>query len=108
MFDRLRRAIVESYVGAIALGYLLAQAILHFVNVFASPVASWISRNEYRGLMPERYSSTGLLYRDAVPELGRFVFLLLLWYVVFRWLYYRRAEAAETDSTAAPGQPTPL
>ena len=108
MFDRMRRAIVESYVGAIALGYLLAEALLHFVNIFVSPIASWISRNEYRGLMPERYASTGLLYRDALPELVTFVLLLLLWYVLFRWLYYKPAKPAQTDSTAAPGQPTQL
>lgn len=38
MLNRLKRTLVESFVGAIALGYLLAQTILHFVNIFASPV----------------------------------------------------------------------
>src|SRR6185437_5096899 len=42
MFERLKRTLVESYVGAIALGYLLAQVILHFVEIFASPVAVWV------------------------------------------------------------------
>jgi hypothetical protein len=38
MFNRLKRAVVESYVGAIALGYLFAQGMFRFVNIFASPV----------------------------------------------------------------------
>jgi len=40
---RLKQALIESYVGAIALGYLFAQGILHFVTIFASPVAGWLS-----------------------------------------------------------------
>ncbi len=36
---RVRRVLVEGFVGAIAFGYILAQAILHFVNIFASPLA---------------------------------------------------------------------
>ena len=38
MLERFKRALVESFIGAIGLGYLLAQGILHFVNIFASPV----------------------------------------------------------------------
>ena len=48
MLERLKRALVESFVGAIALGYLLAQGILHFVNIFASPIAGWVSRSYYK------------------------------------------------------------
>lgn len=44
MFERLKRALVESYVGAVALGYPFAQAIMHFVNIFASPVSAWAAR----------------------------------------------------------------
>jgi hypothetical protein len=49
MFDRLKQALVESYVGAIVLGYLFAQGILHFVDIFTTPVAGWISRKQYGG-----------------------------------------------------------
>jgi predicted Kef-type K+ transport protein len=85
MFERLKRALVESFVGAVALGYLFAQAILHFVNIFASPVVGWVTRNEYREMIP---ASAGFSLRDTLPELIRFFLLLLVGYVLLRWLYF--------------------
>ncbi len=89
MLDKLKRALVESYVGAIALGYLLAQCILHFVNIFASPVMGWITRNEFGEMMPNirRLSHSPLEY--AIPELVTFLLLLVIWYVLLRWLYFK-------------------
>jgi hypothetical protein len=89
MFERLRRTLVETFVGAIALGYLLAQGILHFVNIFTSPVTGWVTRNEYREMMPRTASSAGLPLRLALPELIRFSLLLLVWYLLLRWLYFK-------------------
>jgi hypothetical protein len=34
MFERLKQSVVESYVGAIALGWLLAQSLVHFARHF--------------------------------------------------------------------------
>jgi len=94
MLDRLKRALVESFVGAIALGYLLAQGILHFVNIFASPIAGWVAGNYYKGLMDKgltanagRTSQSALQY--ALPELARFLLVFVLFYVLLRWLYFK-------------------
>ena len=95
MFDRMKQALVESYVGAIALGYLFAQGVLHFVNIFVSPVAGWLSRKQYGELM---HPTTGFSPQDALPELVRFFLLLLVWYVLLRWLYFKRL----TEDTVAP------
>jgi len=94
MLERLRRAVVESFVGAIALGYLFAQVILHFVGTFASPIQIWITRKELHGLMPGTIASStaGLSLQDAVPELIRFLFLAVVWYFLMRWLYFRPAN----------------
>jgi hypothetical protein len=88
MFERLKRALVESFVGAIALGYLLAQCILHFVNIFASPIAGWVSRNDYRPIVPGGDALAGFSLKDALPDLSRFVVLFLVWYLLVRWLYF--------------------
>ena len=88
MFERLRRAMVESYVGAIALGYLFAQSIMHFASIFASPVTGWVTRNELRALWPQTAASHGSPFHDALPELIRFLLLLLVWHVLMRWLYF--------------------
>ena len=42
MFERLRQGVVESYVGAIALGRQLAQSPVHFANTFPASVAGRI------------------------------------------------------------------
>ena len=89
MFDRLKRALVESYIGAIALGYAFAQGILHFVNIFVSPIAGWVSRKEYGGLMPSTSRLPGFSLQDALPEAIRFSFLALVWLVLMRWLYLK-------------------
>ncbi|HXT72216.1 MAG TPA: hypothetical protein VN785_00025 [Candidatus Angelobacter sp.] len=96
MFERLKRTLVESYVGAIALGFLLAQVIQHFVEIFAAPVAVWISRNYYQSIVPRTTPSAGLSFQDALPELERFLILLLVWYLLLRWLYFKPVkETAE-------------
>jgi hypothetical protein len=85
MLNRLRIALVTSYVGAIGLGYLLAQALLHISLIFASPVASWLSRREYPGLG----APTQFFPQDAIPELIKSVVLLLVGYGLLRWLYFK-------------------
>lgn len=88
MFERLKQALVESFVGAIALGYLFAQCILHFVNIFASPLIGWVARNEYRQIMPGGAALAGFSLKDALPDLAKFLFLLFVWYLLVRWLYF--------------------
>lgn len=86
MFKKLKQTLVESFVGAIALGWLLAQGVLHFTYVFSAPVAGWIARREYSGLMGRAPSSFS--FQDALPELVRSFALLLLCYLLLRWLYF--------------------
>jgi hypothetical protein len=104
MFERLRQALVESYVGAVALGYLFAEAILHFVNIFASPVAGWVSRKQYGGFVSGATAPTGFSPQDALPELVRFFLLLLVWYVLMRWLYFKPLNKEISEPAPNPEQ----
>jgi hypothetical protein len=104
MLDRLKRALVESYVGAIALGYLFAQGILHFANIFATPVAGWVSRKQYGELTPRTSAVAGFSLKDALPELIRFFLLLLLWYVLVRWLYFKPLKKETSEPVPNPEQ----
>jgi hypothetical protein len=88
MLNGLKRVIVESFVGTIALGYLFAQAILTFVNIFTAPVAGWVSRRMYQEIAPRTSGTVGLPFQAALPQLVSFVVLLLVWYVLLRWLYF--------------------
>jgi len=62
MFERLKQGVVESYVGAIALGRLLAQSPVHFANIFH---CTSCCRLEPATLLP------GFSLQAAVPELRR-------------------------------------
>ena len=88
MRDRMKRVLVQSYVGAIALGYVLAEAIFAFTNIFASPVENWIVQKDYQQLTRTPFPSTVLQLHDALPHLIRCVLYLLFGYALLRWLYF--------------------
>jgi hypothetical protein len=91
MFDRLKRSLVESFVGALALGWIFAWAILDFVSIFSAPVTDWISRNEYRNMRGLGLGAIpGTLFvRDAVPYVVSSFALFLIGYLLLRWLYFK-------------------
>ena len=87
MLERLRKALVSSFVGAITLGWVFAQGILHFTYIFSAPIVGWLTRREYRGMVDR--VNTGFSLHDALPELAKSVSLLLIGYFLLRWLYYK-------------------
>jgi hypothetical protein len=103
MFERLKRALVESYVGAIALGWTLAQTILHFVGIFSSPVAGWVTQKEIRQIDPRTTGGMSFPFRDAVPELMKTVLLLAVCYGLIRWLYYTPVKIRTSAAAPDPG-----
>ncbi len=102
MLSRLKRSLVESFVGAICLGYLFAQGFIHLAYVLTAPIAGWISRKEYSALLKPEIS-TRFYFQDALPELARAASLLLLGYILLRWLYFKPVTS-ETAETALPAQ----
>ena len=98
MFERLRQVLVNSFVGPIALGWVFAQGILHFAYVFSAPVVSWLMRREYPAVMERTAAHFGFSLSDAIPELARSVSLLLMGYLLLRWLYYRPSEQTKATS----------
>lgn len=106
MFKRLRRTLVESYIGAIALGWLFAQGIMHFALIFISPVAGWVARYEYRQIPDGLPTLANFPFQDALLESVRSFFLLLVWYVLVRWLYFKPLEKEATEPAPEPEQTT--
>jgi hypothetical protein len=70
MLERLRSVLVSSFVGAIALGSVFAQGILHFAYVFSAPVAGWLTRREYHGVVDR--VTTGFTLHDSRNWLSPF------------------------------------
>src|SRR6185369_15546474 len=97
MLERLRSILVSSFIGAITLGWVFAQAILHFAYVFSAPVAGWLTRREYHEM--SNRVSTGFFLHDSLPELVKSGLLFLIGYVFLRWLYYGSSQhhTARTD-----------
>ena len=94
--NSVKRALIESYVGAIALGYLLAEVILHFVRIFTEPAAAWVAQNEQ--IIPGIQTSVSPL-KYAVPQILGFVVLLAVWYALLRWLYLKPSDNSSTRVT---------
>jgi hypothetical protein len=92
MFDRLKRSLVDSYVGAIALGWIFADGILGVCNIFVAPVTGWIHRSEYRHFTNPSSGSSGILLQDALPDLLRSFLILLVGYLLLRWLYFKPSD----------------
>ena len=92
MLECLRETLVKTYIGAIALGYLLAHCVLQFAGIFTTPVGKWITRREYGDLL-QHPPSSGLYWLDAGSEAVGFLVLLLVWYLLVRWLYYKPITA---------------
>ena len=90
MLKRLKRALVESYIGAIALGWLLADDIMQFANIFATPIQEWAARHEYSNLIAKAPApaASGLPLEFAEPAVVRFLLILAIWYGLVRWLYF--------------------
>jgi hypothetical protein len=91
MFDRLKRSLVESFVGPLALGWIFAWAILDFVSIFSTPVTNWISRSEYRRMEVPGMNSipAALFFQDALPYIVSSFALFLIGYLLLRWLYFK-------------------
>lgn len=96
MFKKLKMTLVNSFVGALALGWLFAQAILHFAYVFSAPVASWLTRREYQRMTDHPVATFSL--QDAIPELIKSTSMLLIGYFLLRWLYYKPLESEASES----------
>lgn len=100
MLERIKRTLVDSYIGAIGLGYLLAQVILYFVGIFSAPVAGWVVQKQTGEFMNRPSAPMDLIMLRSIPQLIDFVLLLVLWYILLRWLYLGKPKR-ETSIRAA-------
>jgi hypothetical protein len=94
-------ALIKSYAGAIAVGWLFGQAALHFAYIFSTPLTSWLARREYYTLSLSHSTVPRFTLQDALPELIRCVVLLLIGYLLLRWLYYNKPVPQKTTDSVA-------
>lgn len=102
MLRQLKRTLVEMYIGTIALGWLLAEIVLQIVGIFSTPIASWVQRSEFGKIGGRVDVPTSFLLRDAGPAFVRSVMLLMIWYVLLRWLYIVPLDHENAKETTGP------
>lgn len=100
MLERLRQTLVESYVGTVALGWLLADGLMDFVRIFSTPLASWVSRTDLQVFTQHPAGPVGVRLQDGLPELIKAFLVLLIWYVLFRWLYFKPSKPGSSEPKA--------
>ncbi len=89
MLNRLKKALVTSFVGAIALGWVFAQALLQFAYALSAPISELVSIRQYRTLANCSAAPPSFSLANVLPGLARSGALLLLGYFLLRWLYFK-------------------
>ena len=93
MLERLRSILVQSFVGAIGLGFLLSQMVAHFANTLAYSASNWLVQNSsINGLAVRRFQA-----ETIIVELVRGIFLLLVAYLLLYWLYFPKSAKEKQD-----------
>jgi len=102
MLSRLKAALVNSYIGAIATGWLLADGLYGVAGLITKPFELWYTIHYYRELLPtEPLPSARLALESALNGLIGGVVRLLLAFLLIRWLYWERPQSrAETPEDA--------
>ena len=93
---RIREVLVNEYIGAVAIGLILASAITGLIGVVVQTLALyWNIRHEAHSIFePARSIPWGNLISGLVPVALYF----LAAYVLLRWLYLRRDVPAKLES----------
>jgi predicted Kef-type K+ transport protein len=112
VLNRIRKALVDSYAGAIAVGWLLSQGICHCALLIVSPLTIWAQIRLQQRLDPSRSILYEQPQRFPYEQVGSQVLLililLLLAFLLLRWLYMEPAkvegpsESEETEDEAQP------
>lgn len=108
MLNRMKTALVRSYVGAIATGWLLAECIYTVATALTLPLRMWlqlrIQQQQSFSVMgqPESLPAPRFQYEMAIPQLLSAVLLLLAAWGLLRWLYW----SEETEQNAEEETPT--
>jgi hypothetical protein len=103
MLDQLKTALVDSFVGAIAVGWLFAQGIVSFCGIFTVPLQFWFQMQN-RQYMSGMTFSPSFPVDMAIPSLLTALLLLVVAFVLLRWLYYPAAIEPDCEESSEPEQ----
>jgi hypothetical protein len=82
--NRIREVLLTQYIGAIAIGLVLAQGIFVFVNSLVQAVATFWALQQARGVLTE---SAPFSWHNLIASMITVVFYFLICLSLIRWLY---------------------
>lgn len=104
MFRRLKSALVDSFVGAIAVGCLLAQALENIGYAFAAPSTRLMDERALQLASNSRAGHPSLSLAAGLPQLLLGCAYLFIAWAFLRWLYYNAPKNQTPLQTSEPEQ----
>lgn len=108
MPERIKSAIVDSYLGVIAVGWLFAEGIARLVTSFTTPLAEWMTERMRLQHTPGYVSVYGSArqfpFQIMIPQLIAALMLLLIEYLLLRWLYFAPLQEQNLHQTGEPAE----
>jgi hypothetical protein len=107
MLDRIKKALVESFVGVIIVGGLFVSGITSCVSGIAAPLANWLTESIQRAKNPVGYPAQPpqFLYQLFFREWITSALILLVAFLLLRWLYIEpAAEPSDASQEQEPGE----
>lgn len=104
MPDRIKPALVDSYVGVIAVGWLFAEGIARLVTSFTTPLAEWMRERMLRQPTPGYRPTPHFPFQIMIPQSITALLLLLIGYLLLRWLYFAPLPEQNLHPTREPAE----
>jgi hypothetical protein len=95
----LKTALVDSYVGAIALGYLLGEGAEQVAMVITAPFSEWAALKELHRVSPQSTPDPGFSLQTSLSPLFHGVFFVFIGLALLRWLYYPAKVKVPSEGT---------
>jgi hypothetical protein len=99
MLERIKKALVESFVGVIVVGSLFASGILSLASGISTPLANWLSEWIQQAKSPAGYPNQPpqFFFLPFIREWISAALLLLIACLLLRWLYIEPSAAEPSD-----------
>jgi hypothetical protein len=103
MIERLKKALIDSYVGAITIGWMISDAGLKIATALALPILTWFRHHLVSETFGVKPSHEPIEWQLLIPGLISAVILLAFGYGLLRWLYFAEPKPVQEEPEA--GEP---
>jgi H+/Cl- antiporter ClcA len=98
---RIREILLTQYIGAIAIGMMIAQALVGFVSLLVQPVIWYQQTRSSRSVLE---SASPLPWSNLLPLALTVVLYVAVSYALLIWLYPAEKNAPDSDNNNEAGK----